>query len=315
VGGPWEHWVERKFSLAPLNPPEAMFGTADFSAYNHVTHELKVADLKYGQGVVVEIADNPQTLYYALGVALELHPLPITKIILTIVQPRVAHVDGIVRTVEVSYLDLIEFAGKLLRAAQETQRPDAPLVPGEHCRFCPASGRCPAQFEQAVEIAQMDFAIEASVPPAPETMPLEMIAEFLPKLDVLEDWIKASRAHARAALERGEEVPGYKLVPTRPRRKWTDPAGAALFLEKESTLPESQIYEPRQLRSPAQIEKAMGKSKFKKSLLIDVVTKESSGVKMVPDSDPAPALSVTAGTEFLALPAGDDTQDKQEKDN
>lgn len=315
IGDGWEHWVERKFSLGALNPPEPMFGTADFTAYNSTTHELKVADFKYGQGVVVEVKDNPQTLYYALGVALDLHPLPITKVTMTIVQPRVMHPDGIARSVEIDYLELIEFAGVLLRAARETQKPDAPLVPGDHCRFCPASGACPAQHARAIEIAQMDFAIEDSVPPAPATLPMEVIAEFLPKLDVLEDWIIAVRNHAREALNRGETVPGYKLVPTRPRRKWTDPAGAALFLEKESELPESQIYQPRLLRSPAQIEKAMGKAKFRKSPLAEVVTKESSGIKMVPDSDPTPALSVTAGTEFLALGAGDDTQEKQSGDS
>ena len=133
----------------------------------------------------------------------------------------------------------------------------------------------------------------------------------MPKLDVLEDWISALRKRVETELKQGRDVPGYKLVPTRPTRKWADPAGAEAWVLSETKLVESDIYAPREFRSVAQIEKAMGKARFKKSPLADIVVKESSGVKVVPDSDPTPAISVTAGSEFLALPAGTDTQDTQ----
>lgn len=313
---PWQFWIEKQFNLsAHLNTPEPMFGTSDFAAYHPVTHHLKICDLKYGVGIVVEVDDNVQTMYYALGVALELHPLPITGITLTIVQPRVGHVDGHIRSIEISYLDLIEFANRLLAAARRTIQPNAPLVAGEHCRFCPASGICPEQHRVAVELAQVDFAIEESVPPAPATMPVSMIAEMLPKMDVLEDWIKACRARVVQALEAGEEVPGFKLVAKRGVRKWTDEQAVADTLLREKKLVEGDIFEPRELKSVAQIEKAMGKKAFKTSEVAGLVEKVSSGYKLAPDSDPAPAISVTGGEEFLALPAGNDTQDKQQGDN
>lgn len=52
------------------------------------------------------------------------------------------------------------------------------------------------------------------------------------------------------------------------------------------------------LKSPAQVEKVVGK----KNLPAEYVSAVSSGTKMVPDSDPAQAI--TFGSEFSALPAG-----------
>jgi hypothetical protein len=311
----WEWWIERQVSLAPLNPPEDMFGTSDFIAYHAATQRLKVGDLKYGQGVVVEVANNVQTMYYALGAALELAHLPIKDVELTIVQPRVSHPDGIVRTVFVSHLDLIEFAGWLMAAARRALEPHAPLNPGEWCRFCPASGACPAQHEHAMAVAQMDFAIENSTPPTLATIPMETLAEWLPKFDILEAWMKAGRQRIRDALLRGEDVPGWKLVATRASRKWSDPEEAQQLLGGMKGLTESDIYEPRQLKSVPQIEKAMGKKAFRESPLVQIVTKSSSGVKLAPATDPAPAVSVTSGAEFLALPAGNSNESERSGDN
>jgi hypothetical protein len=299
-------WIEHKFNLNSLNPPEPMFGTGDFCAYDAQTQTLYVVDLKYGQGVVVEVLGNKQTRYYALGCALspEIKGLPITDVVMTIVQPRAGHADGPIRSETISFLELLEFASTLLFAAKKTQEPNAPLVPGSHCRFCPASGVCPAQRDQAMVLAQMDFGVETpSVPPAPETMPIEVVLDMLPKLHVLEDWIAAMRAHVRGKLERGEDVPGWKLVEKRAQRKWADTAAVEKYLAGKYDA--DAVYEPRDLKSVAQIEKVVGKKPFAASPLAALVVKQSSGLKMAPASDPSPAVVVTAGSEFLALPAGE----------
>jgi hypothetical protein len=306
----WEWWIEEVVSLEALHPPESMFGTSDFFAYHAELQRLKVADMKFGQGVVVEIADNEQTLTYALGAALALGPRPIRDVELTIVQPRASHVNGPVRSVIVPYLDLIEFAGRLLAAARATQEPNAPLVAGEHCRFCPASGACPAQQARALQVAQVDFALEEVRPPSPAVVPLDVMAEWLPKMDILEDWIEACRKRVKSALLAGEEVPGWKLVPTRATRKWAneDEAAAALTAARVA-----EIYEPPSLKSVAQIEKLVGKKAFKALPIADQIVKTSTGIKLVPEADPTPALVFTAGAEFLALPAGDPSQNNKEE--
>jgi hypothetical protein len=300
------YWIERRFNLAALNPPGAMYGTADFIAYDAVNRILHVPDLKYGMGVVVEVKGNKQLRYYGLGAALSLDPTlyPIEKVMLTIVQPRVGHADGVIRSEEISYVELIEFAAELMEAARATQAPDAPLSAGNHCRFCPASGVCPEQRSRALAVAQSEFDVVVDaefVPPAPETIPVEQFAEMLDKLHVLTDWASAMNSRALQMLERGEEVPGWKLVAKRATRSWNDVDGAEQVLRSKGFVDE-EIFKPRDLKSPAQIEKLMKKKPFAEALGA-AVSKESSGYKMARASDPAPAIQLlSVGEEFALLP-------------
>lgn len=295
-----EHWVERKFSLAELHPPGPMFGTADFVAYNRGI--VNVVDLKFGQGVVVEAAGNKQLRYYALGGVLSLGTgRQVDRVVMTIVQPRAAHADGMIRSETIPLEELLAFAAELMDAARATTAPDAPLAPGSHCRFCPASGVCPAQLERAQAIAQVEFAsLPVDRPPAPETLPPAVLADFLSKLPILDDWIAALREHGRLILERGEHLPGYKLVAKRATRRWVDEAETRQWLESQGYREEEIL--KSELRSPAQIEKVVGK----KRLPTEMVASVSSGTKMVPASDPAPAVVVTRGEEFPLLTSGDE---------
>ena len=299
-----QHWVEKKFTLAALHPPGPMFGTADFVALD-AAETLYVVDLKYGQGVVVEAKNNKQLRYYALGALLSLpEGSAVDRIVMTIVQPRALHPDGPIREEEISYADLMEFAGELLDAAKATTRPDAPLNPGAHCRFCPASGVCPAQRDRAQEIAQIEFgALPLDVPPEPSTLPPAVFADILGKLHILEDWATAMRAQAFAKLERGEDVPGHKLVAKRPTRRWANAEHAMQALTAEGVWNEDDLSVAPKMKSPAQVEKIIGK----KNLPSELTTKVSSGYSMVPAHDPRPALSLSAGSEFFpALPSGEE---------
>jgi len=300
-------WVERRFNLAALNPPGPMFGTADFVAYDHSTRTLYVVDLKYGQGVVVEARGNKQLRYYGLGAALSLDPreYPIERVVMTIVQPRAMHTDGPIRTDEITYGELLEFADDLMEAARATTLPDAPLNAGAHCRFCPASGVCPEQRSKALTVVQDEFALaETWTPPAPETIPIDRLAEMATDFHILEDWMAAARARLQGMLERGEEVPGFKLVARRATRKWGDPEIVEQILTSRNF--DTEETHETKLKSPAQIEKLMGKKPFA-AALAETVIKVSSGYNMVPDTDPRPAVTLSPGEEFAALlPASDD---------
>lgn len=298
-------WIEQRFTLASLAPPAPMFGTADFVAYDAATRTLYVRDLKYGQGVVVEAAGNKQLRYYALGALLSdaAKGKAIDAIDIGIVQPRAAHPDGPVRHEVLSLDELLLFADDLLAAARATLAFDAPLVPGPHCRFCKASGACPAQHAAAQDIAQVEFGVVEAQPPAPELLPPAVFAEVLAKLPVLEDWINAVRVHATRTLEAGGEVPGYKLVQKRAVRKWRDEAEAAQRLEALGESPDD-LYD-RKLKSPAQVEKLVGK----KHLPADLVIQQSSGTVLAPSHDPRAA--VTRGEEFAAIPAATTRQDRE----
>jgi len=59
-----EIFLERTFDLAPLSPPEPMFGTADITIWCPTLKHLEVIDYKHGQGVIVEVEENSQLMMY-----------------------------------------------------------------------------------------------------------------------------------------------------------------------------------------------------------------------------------------------------------
>jgi hypothetical protein len=295
-----KHWIEYRFSLARLNPPEAMFGTSDFDAYDAAARRLTVVDLKYGQGVVVEAKENEQLRYYALGVALDLgaQGFEIEEVEMVIVQPRAPHPDGIVRSETISVLELVEWAGVLLDAARATQDPNAPLVAGSHCRFCPAAAVCPERLRHAQALAQLEFSAMPAEPPRPETLPREVLARIAPNLGAIEDYIASIRAYLLSECEkgRGDDL-GVKLVAKRATRKWIDEE--AVRQEVKSRGFDEEEIESRKLKSPAQLEKVVGK-KNAEAWLSPHVKKESSGVNVVSLDDPREA--VQTAPVFSVLP-------------
>lgn len=293
------HWIEHKFSLADLNPPGPMFGTADYVAYDGLRRLLTVVDFKYGQGVVVEAKGNKQLRYYALGAALTLgkdHPIETVR--MTIVQPRASHSDGVIRSEEIDYLEILAFAGELMDGARATLKPDAPLHAGSHCRFCPASATCPEQRKQVQALAQVTFeAMPLDVPPTPDSLPPEVFSDILSKLHILEDWGKAMRAEALRRLEAGIEVPGFKIVAKRATRRWVSEKTVDDWFHNEG-YDDEELWD-KKLKSPAQLEKLVGK----KNLPAELVESKSSGFTLAPAADKRPALPTGAAEAFAALPS------------
>src|SRR5205085_6401051 len=68
--------VEEPVSLEglwyPNAPPEPLYGTVDFGALSKALTTVIVLDFKYGKGVPVSPVNNPQLMFYALGVYLRL---------------------------------------------------------------------------------------------------------------------------------------------------------------------------------------------------------------------------------------------------
>lgn len=307
-------YVEQRVTLAALQPPEEMYGTAD--AIIVAPDVIDVFDLKYGRGVTVE-AHSPQVAYYALATALGFAAIPddatptmalklaldqFKRVLVTIVQPRQG---GAVRTetlqddtpdydpstVEYQNTDLRQFAVELLMAASRAHQPDAPLVAGEQCRFCPAKAFCPAVRSMALAVVPQT----PSGPPAIETLSLEEAAGYLTKVPVLQAWAKALGERIEQALLRGESVPGFKLVEKRARRFWLDEKEATEVLEGKLG---PAAFSAPELLSPAQIEKLTGKKQFPNEL----VGKKSSGLTMVPESDKRPAVGrLSAPDDFAGV--------------
>ena len=297
-------FLERKFSLASLNPPAPMFGTADVVLYLPPA-TLVVFDLKYGRGVFVQAQDNPQLLYYALGALLDIEREPavrgkILQVRTIIMQPRIASPDGMVREACYGYDEVLGFTSDLLAMARKTLSPNAEMVTGDHCQFCRAAGICPALHAQAQAVAQVEFSnLPAVLPPRPDVLKIEELAAILDKADILEDWLKAIRLYVFNALERGEAVPGWKLVPKRAQRRWVSPSLVLEWL-REHGVNEAEFLTAPELLSPAQAERMLKQLKMK--LPADLVEKVSSGSTLAPASDERPALAAGPEHDFSDIP-------------
>lgn len=285
--------IEFRFDLQHVAP--GMFGTGDCVIYKMKTGDLIVVDFKYGRGVPVEPENNPQLLAYGLGAMARHGNRPLSNITLSVVQPRCRHSKGSVREWTTGALDLMDFEADLRAAAAATEKPDAPLKAGDWCRFCPAAAVCPALSSKAAEIAGLEFASEGV---APNTMSLDELSEALEKVDVVETWAKRVRAYAHDQAIAGHTVPGWKLVEKRATRKWIDEGEVETTLKIKYDLSEDEIYE-REMKSPAELEKLMpGKNKEARAkVLAPFVTKQSSGVVLVPVTDKRPPIK-SDGSEF-----------------
>ena len=272
-----EYAVETRVGFGELLP--GVFGSTDL--VGRIGTRAIVLDWKFGDGVVVGVEENPQLMFYAAACmrtpeaqwAFE----GATEVELIIVQPPVTR--RWVTTIE----RIKQFEQELVMAVHESQKPDAKLQHGEHCRWCAAKPICP----------KMTGAVDRAINTQIKSIDVDTLGRYLHNADLLEDWIKDLRALAFQLLEKNIAVPGYKLVNKQARRKWTDENKAKQALLslglKESVVVETSIM------SPSQAEKAL-KKRFNE-LPEDLIKSESSGTTLAPESDPRPAVQSFVGLQ------------------
>lgn len=291
------HWTEQRFHLADID--ERMFGTNDLAILVGTT--LHVIDYKFGRGVPVEVEGNSQLLYYGLGAVRELsaHGACPERLALTIIQPRCPHADGPVRTWEIDLFDLAVFEAELAAAVKATDAPDAPLVAGDHCKFCPGTriqddGKlgCPAFAARTAAAHDDAFSVMAD-PPAMATMSLDEIARRLGELPLLREYIKQFEAFARN-VARDKGLPGYAWAPGRRSWKWAGGLEAILTAAAEHKLDAGALI-VRSPVTPVQAEKALGRDAFAK--LEELVDRGTTAPTLKPEKSvksPMPIEAVRA---------------------
>lgn len=297
VQGPGLRFIEAQVDLSRWIP--GCFGTVDFGVLHELSATLHVVDLKYGSGVRVDAAGNPQPRMYALGLLTELeHLYNIEAVEMHIVQPRLDHVSTEVLSTDA----LHEWARTVLvPGARAAMHPTAPLVPGEHqCRFCRAAAVCPARAAANQDLARRDF--DGELLP-PQALSLEEVAALLPGLDELRRWASDVQDYALAQAEQGKDVPGYKLVAGRSNRAWASDETATITALQALGLAEYQITSRKLVGIPA-IEKALGGPKVAAALIEPLITKPVGKPALVPAADPRPALSSasSARVDFAETP-------------
>jgi len=255
--------LEARFDLSDIYP--GLFGTADIVIWSDDLSYLGVFDYKHGKGVSVDVIDNKQLKYYALGAIVNVLPdsfkvlgfsAMFKHVEIGILQPRAYHPDGPFRTWKFDGPLINNFAQELKQKAEDTAKPRAKLKEGSHCKWCPALAICPQIYNQQQEIVKQDFSKIKGTPQLTDPVDLTpgKLAQILAFEDLMGDYFKSVRAFAKRELEHGRKVPGYKLVQRRANRKWKDESAVAdLFVGWEE-----QIY-TKKLLSPAQLEKKLGK--------------------------------------------------------
>ena len=271
-------WIEHRFDLSNLHP--GLFGTADAVVYNEKRKTLYVIDYKHGMGIPVEVENNPQLMYYALGALMSFN-LPCETVEIVVVQPRCFHPDGPIRKQAISAFKLLDFAADLITYAKATEDENAPIVSGDHCKFCPAAGVCPELHKKSITAAKEEFMPALSYDP-------KKLSETLALIPMIKDWCNSVHEFAYNEANAGRIPPGWKLVEKRATRKWKNEEEIPSVLIKDFCLSDHQIFK-RSLNSVAQIEKLLPKGEKEK--LSPFYASESSGTTLVSDSDKRPARS------------------------
>ena len=264
-----EYAVETRVGFGDFLPD--VFGSTDF--LGRIGNTAYVLDWKFGDGVAVEVEENPQLMFYAAA-AMRTKEVSwvfegVDEIEMIIVQP-----PNVKRwTTNVNRIKLFEQS--LALAVRQAEAPNAKLVVGDHCRWCAAKPICP----------QMTGAVDRALHTKLDALPADKLGVYLQNADILEQWINDLRALAFQLLETGKPVPGYKLVAKRATRQWVNETDAKAALLKN--LNESEVMESS-LISPAKAEKVLKKHGL--TLPEGSVVAISSGSTLANEDDPRPAL-------------------------
>ena len=120
-------------------------------------------------------------------------------------------------------------------------------------------------------------------------MTLVELSRVLEGAEIIDQWLSAVRAHAKALADRGEEIPGWKLVDKRGKRVWANEEAATTTMTKGLLREDAFAHK---LHSPTQMEKVLKQNKIKKLAEWDtLVTMSDPGTALVPASDPRAAVS------------------------
>lgn len=200
--------------------PLQTFGTADLVAVMP-NGMLIVGDLKTGRHKVLA-KENKQMMLYALGLLRKLKRLyDITAVRLVIFQPYAGGADEWDTTPEA--LELFgKFASKAaLKAIDAFERGKKGLKPADFrpgndsCQWCRFAEKCNAKRKTASAEAESDLSDDST------EMTLGQLKAEWDKLPLMRQHIADIEKAMYAALMRGEQVEGLKLVEGRPgNRSW-----------------------------------------------------------------------------------------------
>lgn len=262
---------------------EGVWGTSDvviiFPA--HIT----IVDLKYGAGVRVDAEANKQLRLYAAG-ALNEHGdvMGETETVRYVVfQPRIGD-NGHYSFEDTTAAELREWIELVVTpAAVEALSGSGHFQPSEKgCRWCPATGQCRAQMEEAFREPFDD---------PPGLSPADM-AEALERAPAIRAWLSALEAAALGmAYTEGRSIPGWKVVQSGGIRKIQNPDAAQDRLVEIGW--DADKVAPRKILGIGALEKLLGRQDFD-TALGEFIGKTPGRPSLVSVEDPRPSVDRNA---------------------
>jgi hypothetical protein len=313
---------ETKVDPAHLLGRDDLSGTVDVQIL--IGDILELIDYKDGMGVV-SAEGNMQLEQYAYGVLAGYKlpvngDYPIKEVRMTIIQPKLA-LRGMnpITTYTVSVRTLLANMGTIIAQAAATDRPDAPLVPGEsQCKFCRAKGSCSALASNVMKEVGIMFQpvtqpldiAQQSADKDPSSMDDAQIAQIMEAAPLMRQLLEGVEKEALRRLEAGQTIPGLKLVNGRGSRAWALPEAEMAEKLVKMGIPKGAIYETK-LVTPAKAEKLTWAKKDGTTVQLtdrqlkrmeqEYVVKMAGKITVAPESDSRPAVITNAAPLFSAV--------------
>ena len=240
-------------------------GRLDFAAVSK--EAVVVVDYKFGGGFV-SVHRNPQLFTYALCMLQRFGVEP-KRIIIGIVQPRSEATDFAEHGAMWAEYDADGFgsiAEDIKVAAREACNADerSPRATGSHCKYCPARSVCRAAIGEKLLLA----AIAAGESQMSEDATNEQIGQWLAALKEIDYARDDLTRIAKARMEKGEAVPGWRLQ-RRKSMRWPEAVTNGTVDEVAGWLAENlsakaEDFIARSVKSPAQMAKVLPKEAIAK---------------------------------------------------
>ena len=282
-----ELFVEQKLEIFKALD---VWGTADAVV---VTPDgiIKIIDLKYGKGVLVDSEDNTQLILYAIGgLGFDwLSRVPVHTVEAHIFQPRRNNYPS--ASHPVSYL--AEWAAENRHKVERAHAGTNEATAGSHCKWCPVKGTCVERAKANLALAQFDFDDFEPTCATYEGMTEEALVKVFLNIKLIRDYLDDVEAEvAKRAHER--HVDGVKWVAGRVARKITNFEDAANRLRSAGIEP----FKPAPFIGITDIEKELKARglKFVDTLkgCFEVIAGKPA---LVPESDKRDALTPEASAQ------------------
>lgn len=271
----FEQYVKTDFGIG---------GTADCIIIDWPT-DLHIIDFKYGAGVSVDAFENLQLLIYAIG-ALNIED-DIEQVTLHIIQPRDKY-GNYIKTWTLSKIELeTKWVPQLSKAVSRCIEKQDTYVLGNWCQWCKGANVCPkaAKMAQKLVKTKKDTPIPADV---------KKLSKLLQSEKAVLEYLNRAKLEAFNRLQRGEIVPGFKLVQSFGNTTWKDEEKA----ERKAFcyLTQKDRYNLK-FKTPNQIKKILKERNDDIDWIDGMSHRPLKGLVLVPDTDKRPEYQ-TAKQDF-----------------